>query len=106
MAAQRHSIGAYLAGSVPSVRLVIARACAVWSVALVQAQSMAPIDADVGVLPFTFGDSTMVFPSRLVGMPLPELAAMAITTGQGLADPVMKTLLTYLLARWLDGTAL
>lgn len=67
---------------------------------------MVPTDADVGVLLFTLGDMMMVFPSRFEGIPLPELAAMAITTGQGLADPVMKTLLTYLLARWLEATAL
>ena len=67
---------------------------------------MEPIDADVGVPLFTLGDRMMVFPSRSEGIPLPELATIVSTTGQGLADPVMKTLLTYLLARWLEGTAL
>ena len=58
---------------------------------------MAPAAEAVGTAPFTLGDSTNVFPPKLTGMPLPDVAAMAITMGQGLLAPAMRTVLTYLL---------
>ena len=60
---------------------------------------MAPAAEAVGIAPFTLGDSTSVFPSRLTGMPLPGVAAMAITIDQGVLAPAMTTVLTYLLDR-------
>lgn len=96
---QRHSEGAYLVGRVPSVRFARFLLEACLSVALVQAQSIGPCEESVGVAPLTLGDSTSVFPSSPTGMPLPDVAAMDTTIGQGLTEPAMLIPLTYLLAR-------
>ena len=73
---QRHSDGAYFAGSVPVARLLRPRAVAVATVALPQAQSMAPWAVATGTAFCTLGLKTRVLVFRPVGIPLPEVAAI------------------------------
>ena len=83
-----------MASNVPAGRLAKLRAVALATPTLVHAQSMAPTDAAVGAAPCTFGENTSVWLFRVVGIPLPAVAAKDTVIDQGVAAPITM-LLTY-----------
>ncbi|MPN59220.1 hypothetical protein SDC9_206941 [bioreactor metagenome] len=75
-----------MAGNVPKDLLPNPRFAADWLVLEAHAQSIAPCAESTGVALFTLGEKTSVLPFRVVGIPLPVVAATDTVISQGVAE--------------------